>query len=214
MTDPTFTPVPERELLAVFPDVERARHARDALLDAGVPEASIRVEEAEDAVTALRAEQHDELSRAWVIPNAAVVYPGTSARAMNLVGAVGGGIAVVVGLLLALIDFGPPYWVRAVILVGVGIALAFTVAIVAGPPSAAERPAELPDAADGVTLRVAADSEELRRLLAHHEPIRLTEVTADGTPIGTLLRERPDTTTETVKDMAANVEGDDYHPQR
>jgi hypothetical protein len=214
VTDPTFTPVPERELLAVYPDAEHAHDARGALVAAGVPESAIRVGGEVDTVAALRAEQHDELSRAWVVPNAAAVYPGTSVRAMNIIGVVGAAVAIPLGLLLALYDFGPSYWLRAVILVGVGLALAFTIAIVAGPPSAAERPAEVPDAAGGVTLRVAADSDELREVLVRHEPVRLVEVTSDGTPIDTLVRERPDTTSETVKDMAANAEGDDYHPER
>lgn len=214
MTDPTFTPLPERELLAVYPDAGRARAARGALVAAGVPESEIRVDQDGDTVAALRAEQHDELSRAWVVPNAGAVYPGTSGRAMTIGAVAGVAIAVPVGLVLALVDFGPSYWLRAVVMVGIAVAAAFTIAIVAGPPSAAERPAEAPEAAAGVTVRVAGDTAELRALLAGHEPVRLVELGPDGTPIDTLVRQRPDDATETVKDMAANAEGDDYHPKR
>jgi hypothetical protein len=214
VTDPSFIPVHDRELLAVFPDAQHARDARDALLAAGVPEASIRLDDAGDTVSALRAEQHDELSRAWVVPNAGVVYPGSSARGLAGISAAAAAIAVPVALLLALVDFGPSYWIRALILVVVGLALAFTLGIVIGPPAGAPAPAEAPDAARGTTLRVAGDTEHLRHLLAAHDPIRVAEVTHDGAPIDTVARQKPDSAAETAKDMAANADGDTYHPER
>lgn len=214
MTDPSFIPVHDRELLAVFPDAEHAYDARGALIAAGVPETSIRIDDADDTVSALRAEQHDELSRAWVVPNAGVVYPGSSARGLAGVSAVAAVVAVPVALLLALIDFGPSYWVRALILVVVGLAFAFTLGIVIGPPAGAPAPAEAPDAARGTTLRVAGDTEQLRHLLAAHDPVRVAEVTHDGAPIDTVARQKPDSAAETVKDMAAKADGDDYHPER
>lgn len=214
MTDPSFIPVHDRELLAVFPDAEHARDARRALVAAGVAEASIRLDDASDTVSALRAEQHDELTRAWVVPNAAVVYPGSSARGLAGISVVAAAVAVPAALLLALIDFGPGYWIRALILVVVGLALAFTLGIVIGPPAGAPAPAEAPEAAQGTTLRVAGDTEHLRHLLAAHDPIRVAEVTHDGAPIDTVARQKPDSAAETVKDMAANADGDTYHPER
>ncbi len=141
MTDPSFIPVHDRELLAVFPDAEHASDARRALVAEGVPAASIRIDDAADTVSALRSEQADELSRAWVVPNAAVVYPGSSARGLTAISVGAAVIAVPVALLLALIDFGPDYWVRALILGVVGLALALTLGIVIGPPAGAPAPA-------------------------------------------------------------------------
>lgn len=214
MTDPSFIPVEDRHLLAVFPDSEHAYDARGALIAAGIPEQDIHIDDAADAVSALRSEQHDELTRAWVVPNAAAIYPGSSGRSMVILAVIASAIVVPASLLLALIDFGFSYWVRAIVFVVVGLAMAFAIAMVAGPPSGSERPAESPDAADGITLRVAADNAQLRDLLSQHDPIRVAEVSRHGDPIGTVERTRPDSTTETLKDMAANAEGDDYHPQR
>jgi hypothetical protein len=214
VTDPSFIPVHDRELLAVFPDAEHAHDARGALISAGVPEGSIRINAATDAVDALRAEQHDELSRAWVVPNAGVVYPGGSARGLAGISLLAAVIAVPAALLLALIDFGPGYWVRALILVVVGLALAFTLGIVIGPPAGAPAPREVPDTTRGVTLRVAGDTAQLRHVLAAHDPIRVAEVTHDGDPIDTVARQKPDTAAETAKDVVAKADGDDYHPER
>ena len=214
MTDPSFIPVHDRELLAVFRDAEDAEAARGALIAAGVPEGSIHVDDVEDTVSALRAEQHDELSRAWAVPNAGVVYPGSSARALVGISAVASAVVVPAALLLALIDFGPDYWLRALILVVVGLALAFTLGIIIGPPAGAPAPAEVPEGLRGTTLRVAGDTDQLRHLLASHDPIRVAEVAQDGTPIDTVVRERPDSAAETAKDIAAKGDSDEYHPDR
>jgi len=214
VTDPSFIPVEDRHLLAVFPDRDHAQGARTALLDAGVAEEAIQLGGHDDTVSSLRAEQHDELTRAWVVPQASAIYPGSSLRSMVITAVIAVAVVVPVALLLALVDFGFTYPVRAVIFGLVGLAMAFAIALVAGPPAGADRPASPPDATQGVTLRVAADRAELRDLLHQHHPIRVDEVTRDGHPIDTVERARPDSTAETLKDMAANVEGDDYHPQR
>jgi len=214
VTDPSFIPVEDRHLLAVFPDRDHAQGARTALLDAGVADEAIHLDERDDTVSSLRAEQHDELTRAWIVPQASAIYPGSSMRSMVVTAVIAVAVVVPLALLLALIDVGSSYPVRAAIFGLVGLAMAFAIAMVAGPPSGAERPASPPDAAQGVTLRVAADRAELRELLHRHHPIRVDEVTRDGHPIDTVERARPDSTAETLKDMAANVEGDDYHPQR
>lgn len=214
MTDPSFTPEAERELLAVFPDEEHAYDARAALLTAGVDASAIRIDESMDAVTSLRTEMHDELTRAWAMPPAGGPYPGTSARSMLTYGAILGGIAIPLALLVALIDFGATYPVRAIIAVPVFLAGAFAISAVLGPSSAAPRPAESPAVAGGSVLRVRGDSGTLRQVLAQHEALRIDEITHDGRPIGTVAVDRPDTEAETLKDVAANAGGDDYHPQR
>src|SRR5690606_38770753 len=82
MTDPTFTPEAERELLVVYPTAAQAERARDARRRVGVDDADIRIGAAPDHVTSLRAEMHEELTRAWVVPNAAVAYPKEGARGL------------------------------------------------------------------------------------------------------------------------------------
>lgn len=214
MTDPSFIPVEDRELLAVFPDRQLADDARGALIDAGVEEADIHIGEADDTVNALRSEQHDEFSKAWTVQSVVGGYPGRSMQSFGMTALVAAAIVIPVSLLIALYDFGFAYWIRAIIIGGIGLTIALAITLVVGPASGADRPAATPAAVEGVTLRVAADNEELRGILSAHAPLRVAEVTRSGNPIDTVVRQRPDTAEETLKDMAANVEGDDYHEQR
>lgn len=217
-TDPTFTPEGGRELLAVFPDAHRADQARAALLDAGVPQRAIHVAEQADAVTSMRAEMHEEMTNAWVVPNAAAVYPKESAQSMTIVSIVAAAIGLAAAFPLALVDFGSTYWIRFAIWAAVGVAFGFTIGLVVGPASGAMSPAAPPAGAAGVVLRVSHDTAELRRILGSHGPVRIDEITHDGQPIdtvtsagsGSLVEE----TKERARDMAANAGGDDYHEQR
>jgi hypothetical protein len=218
MTDPTFIPEGGRELLVVYPDEQRAEQAKRALLQAGVPEGEIHLDRDTDLVTSLRAEMHEEMTNAWVVPNAAAVYTKESAQSMSIMGVVGGLIGLVAAFPLAMIDFGSTYWVRFAIWAAVLITMGLTIAIVAGPASGAKRPAEKPAGARGVVVRVDRDTEELRRLLGGFSPVRMDEVAADDQPIGTVSSDGSgslaDEATERTKDMAANAGGDDYHEQR
>lgn len=214
MTDPSFIPPSGRELVAVYPDRNRAEAARIALHAAGVPDADIHVAEVGDIVSSLRSEQADEMARAWVVPNAGVVYPAGSARGLSFFAVVGVAIGLIAAFPLALIDVGSTYWARWLIWAVVGAGFGLAVALVAGPAAGAPRPGATPSAERGVTVRVAQDTEQLRQALAGLHPLRLDEVDHDGDPIETLIRERPDSAGETAKDIAANVEGDDYHPER
>lgn len=212
MTDPSFTPPSGRELLAVYPDRDRAEAARVALLDAGVDEGKIRLQSDEDIAASLRSEQHDELSRAWVVPNAAVVYPAGSARGLGMLTIVGCAIGLAAAFPLALIDWGSTYWIRWLIWAAVGVGFGGVIALVVGPAGGAPLPGEQPAVARGVTLRVAEDSDQLRDLLADLDPVRIDEVDHEGSPIETVVREEPDTATQTLKDMAANARSDEFHP--
>src|SRR5688572_5229481 len=106
MTDPTFTPESGRELVVVYPDRPRAEAARAALIGAGLHEREIHLDEDLDAVASLRAEMHDELTRAWVVPNAGIAYPAESARGLVIVSAVGVLVGLAAAFPLALIDVG------------------------------------------------------------------------------------------------------------
>ncbi len=214
MADPTFPSGSAGELLAVYPDVQHAQAARAALVAAGLHDEEIRVDEDLDSVAALRAEMHDEMSRAWVVPNAGVAYPAEAARGLALVSVVAITLGVAAAFPLALIDVGGSYWIRWLVFAVVGAAFGLAVSLVIGPAGGAPRPGEQPAAARGTVLHVDHDSTEVRAVLADHDPIRIDEVTPQGDLIETVTTERPDTAAETVKDISANVSGDDYHPER
>lgn len=214
MTDPSFIPASERELVAVYPDRHRADAARQALCDAGTPPERIHVDEDLAALESLEGEMHEELSRAWVIPNAGVVYPSGAARGLVLSSAVGIALGVAAAFPLALIDVGSSYWVRWIVFALVGASFGATVSLVAGSAAGAPRPGALPAAARGTVLRVEADTPEVQRVLTEQRPLRIDEFSQDGLPIATIYMERPDTLEETAKDIAANAGGDDYDEQR
>lgn len=99
-----------------------------------------------------------------------------------------------------------------------GLALGFTIGLVAGPAAGAIRPAAPPAGAAGVVLRVSHDNADLRRILGSHGPVRLDEIGHDGQPIGTVTSAGSGSLVEEgkerTKDIAANAHGDDYHEQR
>ncbi|MDP1819867.1 MAG: hypothetical protein Q8K58_08270 [Acidimicrobiales bacterium] len=214
MTDPTFIPEAERELLVVLPDQAAADAARDALLRAGVAEHEIHVGAETDTVAALRAEMHEEFSRSWFVPNAAVVYTKESARGLSILSFVGAGIGIVAAFFFALIDFGWSYWIQFLVFALVGITFGFTIGMVAGPALGAQRPTQAPAGVRGTMLRVSRDTPELRKLLADLDPIRLDEVSQAGHPIATIATEGDDDPVDTAKDIVANADSDDYHETR
>ena len=218
MTDPTFTPEEDRELLVVYPTQSEADRARRALLDAGVPDGDIHIGRQSDLVTALRAEMHEEVTNSWVVPNAGVAYSKESARGLSIFSLALGALGLLIAFPLALWDFGSSYWVRFAIIAAVAVTAGRTISLVAGPASTSERPTRQPGAAKGIVLRVDQDTPELRRLLSDLNPIRLDEVAHDDQPIDTVTTEGPssvgETVTEAGKDIAANARGDDYHEQR
>lgn len=214
MTDPSFIPSSERELVAVYPDRHRADAARQALCDGGTPPERIHIDEDLAALESLKGEMHDELSRAWVIPNAGVAYPSEAARGLLLSSVIGVGLGVAAAFPLALIDVGSSYWVRWVVFALVGASFGATVSLVAGSAAGAPRPGALPAAVRGTVVRVEDDSPEIQRILTELGPLRIDEFSHDGLPISTVYTERPDTLEETAKDMAANVDSDDYEERR
>lgn len=214
MTDPSFIPASERELVAVYPDRHRADAARQALCDAGTPPERIHVDEDLAALESLQGEMHEELSRAWVVPNAGVVYPSGAGRGMVLGASIGIALGLVAAFPLALIDVGSTYWVRWVVFALVAASFGATVSLVAGSAAGAPRPGALPAASRGTVLRVEDDSPEIQRVLTELGPLRIDEFSLDGLPIATIYTEQPDTLEETAKDMTANAGGDDYEEQR
>jgi hypothetical protein len=212
MTDPSFTPESARELLVVFPSTDHAQHARDALLQAGIPDADIRIDAEPDRVASLRAEMHEELTRAWVVPNAGIAYTKEGARGLVAATLIGSAIGLVAAVVLAIPDFGSTYLTRLVVFSIVGVAFGATVGLVAGPGLGSRRPDEEAAADRGALLRVSHDSPRLRSLLGDLDPIRVDEVRGDDLPVATVASEGEDRLAkDTLEDLGAHLQGDDYH---
>jgi hypothetical protein len=211
MTDPSVTPEADRELLGVDPPRERAEEAREALLEAGIAEADIRIDAEPDRIASLRAEMHEELTRAWVVPNAGVAYTKESARGMVLACVIGSVVGLVAAPLFAIPDWGTTYLNRLLIFAIVGVVFGSTIGLVAGPALGARRPDEQAAADRGTILRVSHDSPELRSLLGGLDPIRVDEVGHDDQPIATVETEGEDRLVkDTAQDLGAHLQGDDF----
>jgi hypothetical protein len=144
MSDLLPIPPEERELLVVFPTSEAAEEARTRAIEMGVDPSHIRLDEESDAVASLRAEMREELTHAWIVPNAALIATKESVKGMGLVGAVAISIGLAVAIPLAFIDWGyGSLWVRLAWFAIVAIAAGGTVGFVAGAATAAKRPTEL-----------------------------------------------------------------------
>ena len=148
------------------------------------------VERAEDRVTSLRAEMHEELSEAYVVPNAGVAYTKEATRGLVFTEIVGVAIGLVAAVPLALIPIGDTtYPLRLLIFAIVGATFGATIGLVAGPGLGSIRPNLPPAVERGALLRVRHDTEDVRRLLAGMHPIRIDEVRrADDLPIATVAQ--------------------------
>jgi hypothetical protein len=214
VTDQSFLPEQERELVVVYPDRDAAMAARQRLVDLGVGERQIDVDQESDEVASLRAEMRQELTDAWVVPNAAFIATKEGMKGMLGVGALAALIGALVGIPFAFIDFGGTFLFRLLLFMGLGVVAGATIGFVAGPGVAAKRPGELMAAHRGTVVRVHEDTAEIRSaLLAGGDPLRMDEVDAESVPVETLLTEEQTDDRSTVDEVASNVEaGDDYHP--
>ena len=153
MSDPTFTPEADRELLVVYPDLSRAEAARDALIEAGVAPDDIHIGDEPDTIASLRAQMREELARPWFVPHAGVTHPRE--RGVVMVSAVGVAIALLAAFPIALIEFGSTtYWTRWFVVAVIASLFATTVALFAGAAAAPNAESEAPDAVRGTLLRV------------------------------------------------------------
>ena len=212
MTDPAFTPSSERELLVVYPTPEAAGHARDRLLDLGINPASIRIDEESDEIASLRAEMHEEVTQAWIVPTAAFVATKESVKGMGFVGGMAILASLAIAIPLAFIDFGASLGVRLVWFSIIAVAVGGTIGFIAGASAGVKRPGELMAAHRGTVLRVNEDTPALRASLVELHPIRLDEISHDDTPLETVMTEDETDDEGIVEEVAANIHGDDYHP--
>jgi hypothetical protein len=202
-----------RELLVVYATPERAETARARVLALGLDPAAVRIDAETDEIASLRAEMHEELTQAWIVPSAAFIATKEGAKGMAFVGAVAILVSLLIAVPLAFIDFGATLGTRLVVFSLVAIALGGTIGFVAGAGAAAKRPGERMAAHRGTVVRVDVDTPELRRALVDLEPIRLDQVTHDGTPLDTVVTEGDRRDDGTVEELAANLQGDDFHPE-
>lgn len=213
MTDPRFTNEADRDLLVVLPTREEAEEAVRQLVAAGISEDDVQIDQEPDRVASLRAEMHQELSQAWVVPNAGVAYTKEAARGLVAGNVIGIALGVAAAFPLALLPVGNSYWVRFLIFAVVGAAMGGTIGLVAGPGVASTRPNDPPAIEKGTLLRVRHDSPELRALLADLHPIRMDEIrSSDDAPIAAVDLAESGSLHDTAEDLARNIRGDDYQP--
>jgi hypothetical protein len=213
MTDPSFISASERDLLVVVHDQQEAEAAARAVLDAGVPAEDVLVDREMDRMASLRAEMHEELAQAWVVPHAGAAYPKEAARGLVLGAAIGMAVGFALAFLLAIphvsdTDYGD----RLVVTLIVGGAFGIAIGMVAGPSVSSIRPNQPSAVERGPLLRIQRDTPELRALLADLHPIRIDEVRhGDDLPIDTVYTEEGGPLHQTLQDVRRNLTGDDYH---
>lgn len=214
MTDQSFLPEQERELVVVYPDRDAAVAARQRLVDLGVGEHDIDVDQESDEVASLRAEMRQELTDAWIVPSAAFIATKESMKGMLAIGTGAAIIGALLGIPFAFIDFGGSFWFRVFLFMLLGALAGATVGFVAGAGVSAKRPGELMAAHRGTVLRVHQDTAEIRSaLVSAGDPLRMDEVDAESVPVETLLTEEQTDDRTAVDEVASNLEaGDDYHP--
>jgi hypothetical protein len=211
VTDPSFISASERDLLVVAHDREEAEAAARALLDAGVPAEDVLVDRAEDRAASLRGEMHEELTHAWIGPQAGIIYTKESARGLVVGGLIGIAVGIVLAFPLALLPIGDlAYSGRLVVTLVIGVAFGLAIGMVAGPATASIRPNQPPAAERGTLLRVRRDTPELRQMLSDLHPIRIDEIRrSDDLPIDTPYTEEGRPIAQTVTDMAENLKAND-----
>lgn len=184
--DPPLAQQP-KQAVAVFADERRAAKVVNALVDIGFDRRRIRVGDPDDRRSALRGEMREEVDHTVAGPAGAM--PREETVGATVATGVGIAIGVAIGLLLSLIPFGLAWWVRAVILVGIGAGCGSTIGFIAGGGFLARGPAEPAAAARGVTVAIDPATNEAISLLRDAAPIRLDLLTEGGETLGTVTTE-------------------------
>src|SRR4051794_20267832 len=107
-----------RQVIAVLRNVEDAERVAARLVDQGVPDDGIFVDDPRDEARELRAEQHAEAAKSVIAPQAAFIADKQGFRGFWMLSVVLCGAAIVLSFPLALIDFGLSYWWRYLIVAG------------------------------------------------------------------------------------------------
>jgi hypothetical protein len=213
-------PSPPRELVGVYRSRDEADRVADALAAEALPGA-VDVDRDGDSGVSLGGEMREELTRALIAPQASLIMTREATRSFAFlltVFTVGG---LILGTAFSFIEWGGfGYWVRWLIVSGVILAMTSVIALTAAPALASRRPQAAMAAEQGVTVRVHADTPQIRSIMLRHDPIRLDAITPGGHPIGRVANEEDLHDEDSVvapieraaSDMRANLQTDDFRP--
>ena len=196
--------------MAVYESEEQAEAAARAAENLGVPENSIRVGDARDAVPALEAEMRAEMEEGLIAPQAGVAVPKEQAKASGAAMALAAVVGAIVFLPFGAIAFaGLTLGSRLLTCALAGAAAGMVGTYVVGAASA-RGPADPMAAERGVTVRVRAADARVVDALKRARPIRLDVVAGDGSIDLRPVVEDQDTTPEAVGDAVKRLE---QHPE-
>lgn len=190
--DPPLAQQP-KQAVAVFADERRAAKVVNTLVDIGFDRRRIRVGDPDDLRSALRGEMREETDHTLAGPVGAM--PQEETVGATVATAIGIAVGVAIGLLLSLIPFGLSWWVRAVILVGIGAASGATIGFIAGGGFLARGPADPAAATRGVTVAVDPVTDQAIAVMRDSSPIRLDLLTEGGETLGTVTTETAEEST-------------------
>jgi len=193
-------------VVAAFPDEQRARRAVRKLTEVGVDQRHLRLvkpghDDDPDRVAVLRAEMQDEVTEGWAGPSIGFMTPAQTKGAVNGVFLgllIGGLIGVVVGVVWGLFGHGPPGPVARSLIVFLPFAIAGTTAgAIAGgalrpraeasfdrtEPMDDARLAAERDTIVAVHVPDADTAERAQHVMEELGAERVDAVNADGTPL-------------------------------
>jgi hypothetical protein len=182
-------PMERRQVIAVYRDEQQARRVVDALERDAVA-GEVHIGEQADEQQALRNEMQEEMEHTVVGPGNVGPFTKEAAKGAG-VGTMGAAVfGALAALPFGLLEFGPTLWQRFLVAAAVGAVAGATVGFVAGGGLAAVGPAEPLAAERGVTVAVTVPrgdaTEQVARLLAQGEPLRLDVVDEDGRVVDTV----------------------------
>lgn len=108
MTDVLMTPTAERDLVAAYETRDDAKIVQAALRAIGIPGSHISIGDPADVVASLRGEMHDEMTNAFVVPNAGFIGTKESVKGTLIVSFLATLAGVLISFPLAAIDFVIP----------------------------------------------------------------------------------------------------------
>ena len=179
--------MPERQLLAVFPDIDAARAAAEAVQRMGLPGDAVRIGDHEDEVRALRAEMHEEMSNTWVGPGNVGPFTEEMTKGLVVGSAIGAAVGALIGALAALVFMSNvDVLLRIVVGAAIGGLGGGVLGFVDGGGLGAKGPAEPLAAERGVPVLVRSNDLSVEQTLEEFHPLRIDLLNGQGHPVGTV----------------------------
>jgi hypothetical protein len=171
------------DAVAVYPSEHDARAAADAVARAGIAPRRVSVDDTQARRASLRSEMRDEIEGAVMAPQASVALTREMVSGVTVAVPVAALAGAVVGLPFGFMTIGGlDLWARLLLAAGIGGFCGSVVGVIVGAAVGASGPAEPMAAERGVTVRVRDADDDVLRLLAERDPIRLDVVAPDGSP--------------------------------